>query len=75
MAIRPPQLIVDARMLYMSWIPEDPSAVESLVPKGLKPNAERSCYINQYVVDEANQTSNFSEEESFGAYSLTYLGA
>ncbi len=75
MTVRPPQLIVDARMLYLVWTPEDPSAVESLVPNGLKPNAERSCYINQYVVDEANQTSNFAEEESFGAYSLTYLGA
>ena len=43
MAVRPPQLIVDARMLYLVWTPEDPSAVESLVPNGLKPNAERSC--------------------------------
>lgn len=74
MAVRPPQLIVDARMLYLVWTPENPSAVEALVPSGLKPNAERSCYINQYVVDEANQTSNSDEKETFGAYSLTYLG-
>ena len=30
--------------------------------------------MNQYVVDDAAQTSNASSAETFGAYSLTYLG-
>ena len=37
-----PQLITGARMLYLVWIPEDPSAVAALVPKELKPEARRS---------------------------------
>ena len=30
--------------------------------------------MNQYVVDDAAQTSNASSDDGFGAYSLTYLG-
>ena len=70
-----PQLITGARMLYLVWIPEDPSAVAALVPKQLRPEARRSVFMNQYVVDNAEQTSSAGLPGAFGAYSLTYLGA
>jgi hypothetical protein len=70
-----PQLITGARMLYLVWIPEDPSAVAALVPKELRPEARRSVFMNQYVVDNAEQTSSAGLPGAFGAYSLTYLGA
>lgn len=63
-----PQLVINSRMLYSSWIPADPAAAAALLPPGLKPAANRAIYMNQYVVDSADQTSGF------GAYSLTYLG-
>lgn len=63
-----PQLVINSRMLYSSWIPADPQAAATLLPKGLQPATNRAIYMNQYVVDSADQTS------SFGAYSLTYLG-
>lgn len=70
-----PQLITGARMLYLVWIPEDPSAVAARVPKELRPEARRSVFMNQYVVDNAEQTSSAGLPGAFGAYSLTYLGA
>ncbi|HEX5726562.1 MAG TPA: hypothetical protein VFX98_13895 [Longimicrobiaceae bacterium] len=63
-----PQLVLHSRMLYTSWIPEDPDACARLLPKALKPAKNRAVYMNQYVVDSAEQTTGF------GAYSLTYLG-
>ncbi len=63
-----PQLVINSRMLYSSWIPADPHAAAALLPKGLQPATNRAIYMNQYVVDSEDQTS------SFGAYSLTYLG-
>ena len=69
------QLICSARMLYLVWIPDDPLAVEALVPKELRPEERRSVFMNQYVVDSAEQTSNAGLPGAFGAYSLTYLGA
>jgi hypothetical protein len=63
-----PQLVVNSRMLYTSWIPADPEACARLLPRALKPAANRAIYMNQYVVDSAQQTTGF------GAYSLTYLG-
>lgn len=63
-----PQLVLNSRMRYTSWIPEDPQACERLLPRGLKPAGNRAVYLNQYVVDSAEQTTGF------GAYSLTYLG-
>lgn len=74
-ALHPPQLITGSRTLYLVWIPADPAAVEKLVPADLEPAADRSCYINQYVVEGPDQTSSTGSAESFGAYSLTYLGA
>jgi hypothetical protein len=61
-----PQLVIDSRMIYSSWIPADPKAAAALLPAGLDPAGP--IYMNQYVVDSEEQTSGF------GAYSLTYLG-
>ncbi|HYH45805.1 MAG TPA: hypothetical protein VEG34_08965 [Thermoanaerobaculia bacterium] len=61
-----PQLVIDSRMIYSSWIPADPKAAAALLPDRLEPAGP--IYMNQYVVDSAEQTSGF------GAYSLTYLG-
>ncbi|MFI7606108.1 hypothetical protein ACIBTV_13380 [Micromonospora sp. NPDC049366] len=63
-----PQLVVNSRSLYFSWLPADPGAVAALVPVGLRPRPDRQVFLNQYVVDDETQTSGF------GAYSLTYLG-
>ncbi|XXF77245.1 hypothetical protein P2318_29955 [Myxococcaceae bacterium GXIMD 01537] len=63
-----PQLVLNSRMLYSSWIPADPEAVAKLLPRGLAPAGNRALFMNQYVVDTAEQTSGF------GAYSLTYMG-
>jgi hypothetical protein len=63
-----PQLVLNSRMVYTSWIPADPEACAALLPRALKPAASRAVYMNQYVVDRAEQTTGF------GAYSLTYLG-
>ncbi|MET8085548.1 hypothetical protein [Micromonospora sp. NPDC005194] len=63
-----PQLVVNSRTLYFSWLPADPDAVAALVPTGLRPRADRQVFLNQYVVEDETQTSGF------GAYSLTYLG-
>lgn len=63
-----PQLVINSRMLYTSWIPADPKASAKLLPSALKPASNHAIYMNQYVVDSAEQTTGF------GAYSLTYLG-
>ena len=74
MGLQPPQLIVDARMLYLVWVPADPAAAAALVPDGLQPAPRSPVFMNQYVVDDAQQTSSGGSSEGFGAYSLTYLG-
>jgi hypothetical protein len=63
-----PQMVLNSRMLYTSWIPADPQAAARLLPPALEPAANNAIYMNQYVVDSAEQTTGF------GAYSLTYLG-
>lgn len=63
-----PQLVINSRMVYSSWIPADPEAAAALLPGRLQPAPNRAIYMNQYVVDSEEQTSGF------GAYSLTYLG-
>ncbi|MGW3788194.1 hypothetical protein ACWD5Z_26680 [Micromonospora chokoriensis] len=63
-----PQLVVNSRMIYFGWLPADPDAVAALVPDGLTPAPNHQVFMNQYVVDDAGQTSGF------GAYSLTYIG-
>ncbi|MFF0152167.1 hypothetical protein [Micromonospora sp. NPDC005203] len=63
-----PQLVVNSRTLYFSWIPADPDAVAALVPPGLCPRPDHQVFLNQYIVEDETQTSGF------GAYSLTYLG-
>lgn len=62
-----PQMVVNSRMLYTSWMPADPEAAAALIPAG-GPRPAGPVYMNQYVVDRDEQTSGF------GAYSLTYLG-
>jgi hypothetical protein len=62
-----PQMVINSRMLYTSWMPADPEAAAALLPEGGPPVAG-PVYMNQYVVDSDDQTSGF------GAYSLTYLG-
>lgn len=72
--LRAPQLITNARMLYLVWYPEDPDAAAALLPEGLRAAERSPVYLNQYVVDDRHQTSSGSDPEGFGAYSLTYLG-
>jgi hypothetical protein len=74
MPLHPPQLIVGARMLYLVWLPADPSAVAALLPNGLRAAEGTPVFMNQYVVDDAGQTSSAASPDGFGAYSLTYLG-
>ncbi|SFP37167.1 hypothetical protein [Amycolatopsis rubida] len=73
-SLHPPQLVTGSRTLYLVWVPEDPDGVAQLVPAGLTPAADRSCYLNQYVVEGDAQTSASEGDDAFGAYSLTYLG-
>ena len=64
----PPQIVLNSRMLYIGWTPADKDACAALVPSELTPSKNRTCFMNQYVVDRPEQTSEF------GAYSLTYAG-
>lgn len=64
-----PQMVTNSRMLYFTWVPADPAAVRALVPSQLDLAENAQCFINQYVVDAADQTSGFEP------YSLTYAGA
>ena len=59
-----PQLVVNSRMLYLTWIPADSEAVGRLVDPRLNRIANGQCFMNQYVVDKAEQASGF------GSYSL-----
>jgi hypothetical protein len=52
-------------MLYFTWVPEDTAAVRALVPAELNLADNTQCFINQYVVDSADDTSGFEP------YSLT----
>jgi hypothetical protein len=61
-------------MLYLVWVPADPDAAAALVPDELEAAPRSPVFMNQYVVDDGGQTSNAASDESFGAYSLTYLG-
>ena len=74
MTLHAPQLITAARMLYAVWLPADPAAAAALVPDELTAREGAPVFINQYVVDDAAQTSSAGDHEGFGAYSLTYLG-
>lgn len=74
-ALHAPQLIANSRMLYLVWLPADVDAVKAMVPEALTAVDNGAVYMNQYLVDDAAQTSNGSEPvDAFGAYSLTYLG-
>lgn len=74
-ALHAPQLVHNSQTLYLVWRAADPAAAAALVPEGLTPAAAGTCYINQYVVPGADQTSNSADpEDGWGPYSLTYLG-
>jgi hypothetical protein len=62
-------------MLYLVWLPADPAAVARLVPDGLESAADGAVFLNQYVVEAAEQASGGAQPDGFGAYSLTYMGA
>lgn len=68
MPLEAPQLVMNSRMLYFTWIPADPDAVRALTPEALDLAENNQCFMNQYVVDSEDQTSGFAP------YSLTYLG-
>jgi hypothetical protein len=74
MTLHAPQLITAARMLYAVWLPADPAAVAALVPDALTAREGAPVFMNQYIVDDAAQTSGAAHPDGFGAYSLTYLG-
>ena len=74
-ALHPPQVIVGARGFYAVWLPADPDAVSKLVPEGLTPAEGCPVFMNQYRVDDSAQTSSHGQDDAFGSYSLTYLGA
>ncbi len=63
-----PQMVVNSRMLYFTWVPEDKDAVRALVPAELELSDNAQCFINQYAVDSSDYTSGFEP------YSLTYAG-
>jgi hypothetical protein len=63
-----PQMVIRSRMLYFTWVPEDTDAVRALVPAELELADNAQCFINQYVVDSADDASGFEP------YSLTYAG-
>jgi hypothetical protein len=69
MTLQAPQMVLNSRMLYFTWIPAEPVSVAKLLPAGLAPADNGQVYMNQYVVDSERQTSGFPP------YSLTYLGA
>ena len=58
MTLHAPQLITAARMLYAVWLPADPAAAAALVPDELTAREGAPVFINQYVVDDAAQTSS-----------------
>ncbi|WP_422774352.1 hypothetical protein ACN28C_16685 [Plantactinospora sp. WMMC1484] len=64
----PPQLVVHCRMLHFGWLPADPEAVAATVPPGLRLRDDRRVFLQQYVVDDAVQTSGLD------SYSATGLG-
>jgi hypothetical protein len=74
MTLHAPQLITAARMLYAVWLPADPAAAAALVPDELTAREGSPVFINQYIVDDAAQTSSAGDPDGFGVYSLTYLG-
>ena len=63
-----PQMVINSRMLYFGWIPEDPDALAPVLPPGLAAIENAQVFMNQYVVDSAEQTSGL------GAYSLSSAG-
>ena len=70
----PPQVMKGARAVYMVWSAADPAAAAATVPAQLRPAKDGLVFLNQYVVERAEQTSSAGHPAGFGGYSLTYLG-
>jgi hypothetical protein len=62
-----PQMVLNSRMLYTSWIPADPDAAARLLPPALKPAANHAIYMNQYVVDSAEAVRQYARERGVPA--------
>ena len=65
----PPQLVVNCRMMFLSYLPAEPAAIDGALTAGLglAPVESRAVVLVHYVVDRDEQTSGF------GAYSLSYI--
>jgi hypothetical protein len=72
--LHPPQIMKGAHAIYMVWRAADPKAAVATVPRPLRPAKNGIVFLNQYVVERADQTSSADHPAGFGAYSLTYVG-
>lgn len=72
--LHPPQIMKGAHAIYMVWRAADPGAAVATVPRQLQPAKNGIVFLNQYVVERAEQTSSADHPAGFGAYSLTYAG-
>ena len=72
--LRAPQLITGARMLYLSGYPKTLQRWRRWYQKSSVPEAQRSVFMNQYIVDTTEQTSSAGLPGAFGPYSLTLPG-
>ena len=70
----PPQIMKGAHAIYMVWRAADPKAAVATVPRQLRPAQNGIVFLNQYVVERADQTSSADHPAGFGPYSLTYVG-
>jgi len=69
-----PQLVTNAEVLYCCFEAEDQEAVAALVPEGFEPANPGTVFLNQYWVPDEQQHSNAGFPNSWGAYTLTYIG-
>ncbi len=69
-----PQLITNAEMVYLVWVPEDEDAAAALVPQELQVADRATVFLNQYLVDSRLKLSSANHPAGFGDYSLTYAG-
>jgi hypothetical protein len=72
--LHPPQIMKGAHAIYMVWRAADPKAAVATVPRPLQPAKNGIVFLNQYVVERADQTSSADHPAGFGPYSLTYVG-
>ena len=60
----PPQLVVNCRMMFLSYVPAGPGAIDEALPAGLglTPVESRAVVLVHYVVDQDEQTSGFGPQ-------------